>query len=48
MQKLDFVRWLAEEPKCRQYANTQHLLITENWENKTHEGANNTDRENKD
>jgi len=40
--------WIADEPNCRKYANTQHLLITENWENKTHEGANNTGRENKD
>jgi len=38
--------WIANEPNCRQYANTKRLLVTENWENKTHEGANNTGREN--
>jgi len=29
-------------PNADSMQYTQHLLITENWENKTHEGPNNT------
>jgi len=34
--------WIADEPNRKQYRQlcTQRLLITENWENQTHEGAN--------